>query len=322
MWYRFGKPGTLDCQALGELGLDGSISFFFAAPDYGQGTTTVMSQMASEAFGLPRHALTMVNADTALTPDSGIQGASRSTYWVGGAVSRAATILRDRVLSTAAELLDQLPDRLVISEEGVVAPAGQRVSLQEIASEMERIGMSRRVTGVFTPELGQGFPESQRPKYAPFFVSGAQVAEVDVDLDTGYVRVNHVTAAHDVGRVINPQDARGQVEGAIVMSVGAALMEEVLPGTTTGFSDYYLPTVRSAPEIVVHLIEVPSRWGPLGAKGLGEGATLPTAPAILNAIHHASGARVRRLPATPERVLSAMPHRPRHAGGRSDPAAP
>jgi CO/xanthine dehydrogenase Mo-binding subunit len=109
-----------------------------------------------------------------------------------------------------------------------------------------------------------------------------------------------------VGRIINPQGVKGQVEGAILMSLGAALMEEYIPGVSTGFGDYYLPTIRSAPEIEVILVEVPSRWGPLGAKGIGEGATLPTAPAILNAICHATGARVRQLPATPERVLAAL----------------
>jgi aldehyde oxidoreductase len=120
------------------------------------------------------------------------------------------------------------------------------------------------------------------------------------------VRVIRIVAAHDVGKALNPQGVRGQVEGAILMSLGAALMEEYLPGTSTGFSDYYLPTIRSAPAIDVILVEVPSRWGPQGAKGLGEAATLPTTPAILNAVYHASGARVRRLPATPERILECI----------------
>jgi CO/xanthine dehydrogenase Mo-binding subunit len=143
-------------------------------------------------------------------------------------------------------------------------------------------------------------------RFLPFFVSGVHLAEVDVNTETGQVQVARIVAAHDVGRVVNRQGAEGQVEGAILMSLGAALMEEYLPGTSTGFSDYYLPTIRSMPEIEVILVEVPSRWGPLGAKGLGEGATLPTTPAICNGIHHATGARVRQLPATPERVLAAI----------------
>ena len=149
----------------------------------------------------------------------------------------------------------------------------------------------------------------------------AHVAEVEVNVETGQVRVAHVAAAHDVGRAINPQGLRGQVEGAVVMSLGLALMEEYLPGVTRGLNDYYLPTARCMPRITVIPVEVPSRWGPLGAKGLGEAATLATAPAILNGIYHACGARVRTLPATPERVLAAMREAGARNAGRSSAAS-
>jgi aldehyde oxidoreductase len=129
---------------------------------------------------------------------------------------------------------------------------------------------------------------------------------VAVDLTTGDVRVRRVVAAHDVGRVVNRLDAEGQIEGAVLMGLGAALMEEVLPGHTTGFSDYYLPTVRSMPEIEVILVEVPSRYGPHGVKGLGEAAMLPSTPAIINGVSRAIGVRLRTIPATPERVLAAL----------------
>jgi CO/xanthine dehydrogenase Mo-binding subunit/aerobic-type carbon monoxide dehydrogenase small subunit (CoxS/CutS family) len=306
MWYRFGKSGAITCQAHGEIGLDGKITFFFSAPDYGQGTTTLMAQLAAEAMGLPRDCLRLVNADTATTPDSGIQGASRSTYWVGGAVVKAAQTLRSHILATAAELLDSPPDHLLLTVEAVLGPDGSSLPFPDIAAEMDRIGQSRRVRGVFAPDLGPSFKEDTRPEYLPFFVTGAHLAEVEVNMNTGQVRAVRVVAAHDVGRVINPQGVRGQVEGAILMSLGAALMEEYIPGLSTGFSDYYLPTVRCTPAIEVIPVEVPSRWGPQGAKGLGEAATLPTTPAVLNAIFHASGARIRQIPATPERVLAAI----------------
>jgi CO/xanthine dehydrogenase Mo-binding subunit/aerobic-type carbon monoxide dehydrogenase small subunit (CoxS/CutS family) len=306
MWYRFGKSGSITCEAEAELDLGGSITLYFSAPDYGQGTSTVMAQLAAEALGLPRDRLLLVNADTARTPDSGIQGASRSTYWVGGAVEKAASTLKQQILSTAAELLDQAPDTLQLSAEAVLAPDERFVSLADIAAEMDRIGQARRVRGVFAPSLASDLEDSRRPEYLPFFVTGAHLAEVEVHLETGQVRALRIVAAHDVGRAINPQGVRGQVEGAILMSLGAALMEEYIPGISTGFSDYYLPTVRCTPEIEVILVEVPSRWGPHGAKGLGEAATLPTTPAVLNAIFHATGGRVRTLPATPERVLGAI----------------
>ncbi|MGC9333543.1 MAG: xanthine dehydrogenase family protein molybdopterin-binding subunit, partial [Anaerolineae bacterium] len=306
MWYRFGKPGPITCEAEAELDLDGTLRCFCSAPDYGQGTSTVMAQLAAEALGVPRDGLCLVNADTALTPDSGIQGASRSTYWVGGAVVQAVTRLRDLIVATAAEMLDQSPESLSLTAEVVLGSGGAVLPLREIAREMERIGQSQRVKGVFAPQLGPESKGDSRPEFLPFFVTAVHMAEVEVCLDTGQVRVLRVVAAHDVGRVINPQGVQAQIEGAVVMSMGAAMMEEYIPGVTTGFSNYYLPTIRSMPEIEVIAVEVPSRWGPQGAKGLGEAATLATAPAILNSIYNAAGARVRRLPATPERVLAAI----------------
>jgi CO/xanthine dehydrogenase Mo-binding subunit len=303
MWYRFGKSGSLRVEAHAELADDGHFVVYCAAPDYGQGTNTVMSQFAAESLGVPREQIEVVNADTALTPDSGIQGASRSTYWVGGAVCQAAQNLKLQIQATAAELLDCAPSDLSISGERVVCQndSAMSISLEEIAQEFDRMGKLRRVTGFF--DLSPSFPEETRPEYVPIFVTGAHVAEVVVDLHTGEVQVERTVAAHDVGRAINPTDAKGQIEGAVVMGLGGALMEEYIPGASTGFSDYYLPTIRSMPEIEVVLVEVPSHHGPLGCKGLGEAAMLPTTPAIVNAISRAIGARIREVPATPERVL-------------------
>jgi CO/xanthine dehydrogenase Mo-binding subunit len=307
MWYRFGKSPPIDCPAHAELGRDGAVTFFFSAPDYGQGTETVLAQLAADALGWPVDRIRTVNADTALTPDSGVQGASRSTYWVGGAVANAAKALRSVILDVASEMLDSHPNKLKLDPIGITQHArGNTVTLPQVAAEMDRIGLSRKVKGVFQPEYSLPPTDGDHRTYLPFFVSGVHIAEVSVNVETGETNVHRVVGVHDVGRVINPQGAEGQVEGAILMSLGSALMEEYLPGTSTGFSDYYLPTLRSAPEIEVVFVEVPSRWGPLGAKGLAEGAVLPTAPAILNAVSHAVGGRVRELPATPERVLNAI----------------
>ena len=126
-----------------------------------------------------------------------------------------------------------------------------------------------------------------------------------MDLATGEVQALEIAAAHDVGRAINPRDAEGQLEGGILMGLGAVLMEEFLPGLSTGFGNYYIPTARSTPRMRIHLVEVPSHFGPLGAKGLGEAVTVPTAPALVNAISRAAGVRIRSLPATAERILTA-----------------
>ncbi len=306
MWYRFGKYGVPRVAAEAELGLDGRFVVYCSAPDYGQGIATVMVQLAAETLGVSRDAIRLVNADTATTLDSGVPGASRATYWVGGAVCRAVTSLREVVAEAASEMLDCPPSAVVLTDDRVMVQgdAARSVGLREVAAEMERLGQSRKVTGVF--DLREQFPQHEREVYTPHFVTGAHVAEVLVNVATGQVRVTRVVAAHDVGRAINPRDAQGQVEGAIVMGLGAALLEEYVPGVTTGFSDYYIPTAKAMPEIEVILIEVPSYQGPFGAKGLGEAATLPAAPAIVNAISRAIGARIREIPATPERVLMAM----------------
>jgi CO/xanthine dehydrogenase Mo-binding subunit/aerobic-type carbon monoxide dehydrogenase small subunit (CoxS/CutS family) len=312
MWYRFGKSGSLRVEAHAELGEDGQFIVYCSAPDYGQGSNTTMEQIAAETLGVPREEVEVVNADTARTPDSGIQGASRATYFVGGAVSKATRTLRREILGTAAEMLDCPPANLILADGGVICPrdaasrsgADSAVSLAEVAREFDRIGKSRKVPGIF--DLSPLFPEETRPEYVPLFVTGAQVANVVVNTRTGEVEVPRIAAAHDVGRAINPIDARGQIEGAVVMGLGTALMEEYIPGATTGFGDYYLPTAMSMPEIEVLLVEVPSFEGPFGAKGLGEAAILPSAPAIINGISRAIRARIRTLPATPERVLARL----------------
>lgn len=306
MWYRFGKSGSLRVEAHAELAAEGRLVVYCSAPDYGQGTNTVMSQMAADAFGVSRDQVQIVNADTARVPDSGIQGASRATFFVGGAVRQAVQNLRDEVLGVSAELLDVDPGGLLIEGDRVIQrdAANLMVPLREVAQEFDRLGKSRLAVGFF--DLSPFFPKESRPEYIPLFVTGAHLADVIVHQGTGEVQVSRMVAVHDVGRVINPLDAVGQVEGAVLMGLGAALMEEFLPGKSTGFSDYYLPTLKSMPEIEVVLVEVASRYGPHGVKGLGEAAMLPSTPAIVNAVSRAIGVRLRQIPATPERVLKAI----------------
>ncbi len=309
MWYRFGKSGQLKVEAHAELALDGHFIIYCSAPDYGQGILTVMSQLASDAFGVSRDQVEIVNADTGRVPNSDIQGASRATYFVGGAVRKAAEALLHSIYTAASELLDVPVTGLKVERERVIclADATRSASLVDVAAELERIGMSRRVAGFF--DLSQAFSEQTHPEYIPLFITGAHLADVSVDLETGLVQVERMVAAHDVGRVVNPIDARGQIEGAVVMGLGAALLEEYLPGQTTGFTDYILPTIGSMPDIEVLLVEVPSRLGPMGVKGLGEAALLPSTPAIINAVSRAIGRRLRSIPATPEKVLRAIKER-------------
>jgi aldehyde oxidoreductase len=306
MWYRFGKSGSLRVEAHAELSTDGQCVIYCSAPDYGQGTNTMLSQIAAEVLGTQPSKIELVNANTKLVPDSGIQGASRSTYFVGGAVYNAATKLRQVIESIACEHLNCPPDDLTLTDEHVVQSSNpsEKISFEQIALECERIGMPRKVVSHF--DISSHFPQETKPEYAPLFCTGANLAEVIVNLKTGVVQVTRVVAAQDVGKAINPIDAQGQIEGSVMMGLGAALMEEFIPGSTTGFGDYYIPTIKSMPEIKVELVEVPSFHGPYGAKGLAEASMLPTTPAIINAISRAVGARIRIIPATPERILKAI----------------
>jgi CO/xanthine dehydrogenase Mo-binding subunit len=146
---------------------------------------------------------------------------------------------------------------------------------------------------------GQGVP------YATYGFA-AQLAEVEVDIELGTVKVLHIHAAHDVGRAINPTQVEGQIHGGIAQGLGMALMEEYISGRTDNLHDYLIPTAGDIPPISVHIIEDGEPLGPYGAKGVGEPALIATAPAILNAIHDAAGVRVRHIPATPDRVRQAI----------------
>jgi CO/xanthine dehydrogenase Mo-binding subunit len=230
------------------------------------------------------------------------------TFYVGNAVRIASDALRRAIIEVAARELEAPPDILAIREGHVVAleAPGRRVALGDLARRAEARGARLRAGGTYDPETSplDAVTSTGRP-YATY-ASATQVAEVEVNVRTGVVRVLRVVAAHDVGKVLNPAGARGQVEGAVVMGMGFALTEEFIPGITRGFAGYRIPTTHDVPEIETIFVERPDPKGPFGGKGLGECALIPTAPAIVNAIADATGVRITRLPATRERVLQAL----------------
>jgi CO/xanthine dehydrogenase Mo-binding subunit len=148
-------------------------------------------------------------------------------------------------------------------------------------------------------ENGQGVPYAQ-------YGYAAQMVSLDVDIRLGTIRLHRISAAHDVGRAINPLLVEGQIHGGVAQGIGLALMEEFIPGRTENLHDYLIPTIGDIPPIDTFIVEVEDVHGPYGAKGLGEHVLIPTAPAVLNAIAHACGARIRDLPATPDKVLNAI----------------
>ena len=163
-------------------------------------------------------------------------------------------------------------------------------------------------TGRFDPPTTTLDARGQGTPYATY-AFGAQVAVVDVDTELGTVTPVRIHAAHDVGRAINPTQVEGQIEGGIAQGIGLALMEEYLPGKTENLHDYLIPTIGDVPEIEVIIVEDPEPLGPFGAKGVGEPGLVPTAPAILGAIRHATGVRVTKVPALPHRLRAALRER-------------
>ncbi|MDB5591747.1 molybdopterin cofactor-binding domain-containing protein [Enterovirga sp.] len=304
MWYGCGNTSMSNPSTM-RIGVTaaGRIALHQGAVDIGQGSNTVIAQIAADAIGAPLAAIDLVSADTDLTPDCGKTSASRQTFISGKAAELAGRALRRSILRLANAGEDA---RLSFGEGVIVVEDGQhRAELRLASMAADERGYALSAEESFDPPTTPLDADGQGAPYAVYGF-GAHLAEIEVDLMLGTVRVLKITAAHDVGRAINPTLLEGQIEGGVAQGLGLALMEEFHPGRGENLHDYLIPTVGDVPPIETILIEDPSWVGPSGAKGIGEQALIPTAPAILNAIHHASGARIRRVPATPDRVLAAV----------------
>ena len=304
MWYGIGNTSLANpSEMVVGITRDGRAVLFSGAVDIGQGSNTVMVQIAADALGIPAGSLDLVAGDTDRTRDAGKTSASRQTFVSGNAAKLAGEALRGEVLRRA----NAGPNAVIALDSGRirVTDAGVSTLLDPSRLDADREGVVLRGVGRFDPPTtpldadGQGIP------YAAFAFA-AQVALVEVDIALGTVRALRIVAAHDVGRAVNPTQVEGQIHGGVAQGLGLALMEEYVPGRTDNLHDYLVPTIGDIPPIETMLIERPDPLGPYGAKGVGEPALVATAPAILNAIHHATGIRITRVPATPERVLAAL----------------
>jgi aldehyde oxidoreductase len=305
MWYGIGNTSMSNPSTM-RIGLNaaGTLTLYSGAIDIGQGANTVLMQICADALGAPMAALRLVAGDTDRTADAGKTSASRQTFISGAAVKLAAEDLRRQVLARAGMGEGA---RIIFGSDGViVAENGQarRLDLSTLPASNET-GDVLTGTGTFDPPTTPLDGEGQGAPYASYAFA-AQMAEVEVDLGLGTVKVTRITAAHDVGRAINPTLVEGQIHGGVAQGLGLALMEEFIPGRTENLHDYLIPTFGDVPEIECLLIEAAEPLGPYGAKGIGEPALIPTAPAILNAIHDATGVRLRQVPATPDRVRAAL----------------
>jgi len=304
MWYGCGNT-SLPNPSTVRIGLkrDGRIALHQGAVDIGQGSNTIVTQICADALGAPIERFDLLSGDTSITPDCGKTSASRQTLVTGKAAQMAGEKLRRAILKLAGACDCAT---LLFNDDGITVCDGDKSHVLALGDlPLDEHGYVITSEATFDPptspldENGQGVP------YAVFGF-GAHMAEIEVDTELGTVRVSKVTAAHDVGRAINPTLIEGQIEGGVAQGLGMALMEEFFPGKGENLHDYLIPSAGDIPPVESILIEDPSPIGPFGAKGIGEQAVIPTAPAILNALHDAIGIRVRKIPATPDRVRAAI----------------
>ena len=303
-WYGCGNTSMSNPSTIrAGVTLDGRIVLHQGATDIGQGSNTVITQIFATALGVPVTQIELIGPDTDLTPDAGKTSASRQTFITGNAARLCGEALRARILrlanvSDAAEL-DFGAGEIRIAD----ATGDHRIALSSLEADGEAYVLEA-VESYDPPTL----PLDENGQGSPYAVFGttAQMAELEVDLALGTVKLLKITAAHDVGKAINPLLVEGQVQGGVAQGIGLALMEEFLPGRTENLHDYLIPTIGDVPPIETLILETGDEHGPYGAKGLGEHCLIPTAPAILNAIKDACGARVAHMPATPDKVLAAI----------------
>ncbi|TSA16852.1 MAG: xanthine dehydrogenase family protein molybdopterin-binding subunit [Betaproteobacteria bacterium] len=301
------------CGTILKLDDFGQVTLITGASEIGQGSETVLSQLVCEELGLPMSALTVVNNDTAITPwDVGVH-ASRTTFIAGNSALGAARLAKAKVLAAAARKFE-CPASDLDLRGGHVIKAASGEALIDLPRLMRNLHFSDKAELVMTTFYYEP-PSSYQDKRYKGNVSAAyawasQVVEVEVDTETGIVKMTRITAAHDVGRVLNRLGIEGQIEGGVVMGQGYALTESLIieNGVTRNpnFRDYKLVTAPEIPEIDITFIETMDGEGPQGAKGVGEAPAICVAAATANAIYNATGVRIYGLPFTPERVYRAL----------------
>ena len=290
-----------------ELYDDGYLEVRSSSAELGQGLVTVMQMAVAEELAVPPETVRVLVMDTDLTPDGGPTTASRQTFVTGNASRLAAQALRHAISTALAEKFD-VPPREVDFAEGRVSANGRTMSLAEVAREMKAMGQKPRAFYEYEAPPTQPLGEAGDMHFA--FSFAAQAAEVEVNTHTGEVRVLRVIAANDVGTAFNPLGLQGQVEGGVMMGIGSCLTEEFIVDNgrvvTDHLARYRIPGIMLTPEITSIVVEHPTAAGPYGAKGVGEICTIPTPPAITNAIFNAVGLRIDRLPVDQELIARAI----------------
>jgi CO/xanthine dehydrogenase Mo-binding subunit/aerobic-type carbon monoxide dehydrogenase small subunit (CoxS/CutS family) len=286
---------------------DGTFEVRTSSADMGQGLVMVVAQCAAEELGVPYSRVRVLLSDTDLTPDGGPTTASRQTYVTGNAARMAAGELRKAMARAAAEQFDAPPEAIRF-EEGLVRYADQSVDVGEVVGWMRKSGLQPRMLYEYWAPKTQALGTGGDMHFA--FSYATQAALVEVNTDTGEVKVVKIIAANDIGRAINPLALQGQIEGGIVMGLGNCLTEAFITENGVPWSNvlarYKMPSIKHSPEIISHILEHRTADGPYGAKGVGEISSINTTPAIANAIANATGVRIYSIPVDQDALLRAM----------------
>ncbi len=300
-------------QAWVGLEMDGSVVVRAGVPDLGAGQISSLCQIAAEVLGVDLDQVTIYHTDSALTPLSGTSTATRQLYMSGNAVFQAASIVRATLLDRASKFFEEPVDALDIADGSVFVKnfSDQKISLQNLATICASEGLHLANLTLFrAPFTGPIDPETGQGQIWPDFTFGAFAVEVAVDTQTGEVVILKIAACHDVGRAINPAAVIGQIEGGGVQGLGYGLMEDLLVHEgkilTPSLTEYLIPTSVDVPTTQVIILESGSGKGPYGAKGIGEPALTPAAPALASAIADALDVRFFSLPITPEKIIMAL----------------
>ncbi|MDH4044637.1 MAG: molybdopterin-dependent oxidoreductase [Gemmatimonadota bacterium] len=308
----------------------GGVTVFCGSTDIGQGSDGILATIVSEVLGVPLGEITVVSADTDLTPVDLGSYSSRVTLMSGNAAIQAAERARDIISQHAAEKLQVPAERLVFAEGRVFDAADPDVwlSFAEAVQGAEARTGTVGTVGSYTPPASPGRYRGAGVGPSPAYSYSAAVVEVEVDPDTGIIRVPKAWVAHDIGQCINPAMVMGQVEGSVYMGLGEALMEEMVYRENRGLVhkipsmlEYKSPTTLEMCDVETHLVADPDPNGPFGAKEVGQGPLLPIPPAIANAVFDAVGVRVDEVPISPEKVLRALKDKARGGPGRTGPTA-
>ncbi|MDY7076494.1 MAG: molybdopterin cofactor-binding domain-containing protein, partial [Chloroflexota bacterium] len=295
------------------LELDGSVVIRCGVPDLGAGQVNSLCQIAAEVLGVGLEDMTIYSTDSALTPLAGTSTATRQLYMSGNAVFQAASAVREVLLDRASKHFEERPDDIDIADGTVFVKndPDNTLPLAELAAMCAAEGLPLSNLALFkAPFTATLNPENLQGDVFPDFTFGAHAVEVAVDTETGEVTLLKSVACHDVGRAINPAAVVGQIQGGSAQGLGYALMEEVQVEDgviqTPSLSEYLIPTSLDIPITQAIILESGTGVGPFGAKGIGEPALTPAAPAVANAVADAIGVRIHDLPLTPEKVLAAL----------------